>query len=37
MQTDPFASSNVSDAVAKDNFRAWTDDYSNIVSILSVN
>ena len=37
MQTDPWASSNISDAVAKDNFRAWTDDYSNIVSILSVN
>jgi hypothetical protein len=37
MQTDPFSSSNVTDAVALPTFRAWTDDYSNIVSILSLN
>jgi hypothetical protein len=37
MQTPSFADANVSDAVAAPNFRAWTDDYSNIVSILSLN
>jgi len=37
MQTAPFTDANVTNAVAKENFRAWTDDYSNIVSILSIN
>jgi hypothetical protein len=37
METAPFLNANVSDAVADANFRAWTDDYSNIVSILSLN
>ena len=36
MQTSSFADANISDAVAQEDFRAWTDDYSNIVGILSL-
>jgi hypothetical protein len=35
-QAPAFSDANIMPAVAKDDFRAWTDDYSNIVSILSL-
>ena len=36
LQTDAFSDAQTSEATAADGFRAWTDDYSNIVRILKL-